>query len=103
MSFAKTVSSVELNVMNSVKTFLDQMTAEGATRKSSTPNHGNKILAEAIAKGISTALVDPVLQTAFSIIIDTNAAAVVPIGATAFSTLSTAVRAKTIPNPNLIP
>jgi len=103
MPFAPTVSSVELNVMNVVKRFLDQMTREESTRKSSTPEYGNRILSEAITRGISTALIDPVVQAAFTIIIDTNASVVTPIGSTAFATLSAAVRTKGIPNPNLKP
>ena len=99
MPFAPTVSSVELNVMNVVKRFLDQMTREESTRKSSTPEYGNRILSEAI----TTALIDPVVQAAFTIIIDTNASVVTPIGSTAFATLSAAVRTKGIPNPNLKP
>ena len=103
MPFSPTVSSIELSVMNTVKPFLDQMASEGATKKSSTPEYGNKILAEAIARGISTALVDPVIQTALSIIVDTNAAVVTPISSTSFSVLSAAIRTKSIPNPNLKP
>ena len=103
MTFAKTISSIEFNVINAVKPFLDQMAKEGASKKSSTPEYGNKILAEAIAKGISTALVDPALQAAFSIIVDSNLNVIVPVGALAFNQIVTSVKTNAIPNPNLKP
>lgn len=102
-AFAQTVSTIELNVMTNVKTFLDAASTEAAAAKELNPEFGNKVIAEAIAKGISTALLDPIMIAAFQLIIDTNLAVVVPTGTLAYNLLSTALNAKSIPNPNLIP
>jgi len=102
-AFAKTVSTIELNVMTSVKTFLDAASDEAKEAKELNPEFGNKVIAEAIAIGISKALLDPVMNAAFQLIIDTNLAVAIPTGSLAYNVLSIALNAKTIPNPNLIP
>jgi len=95
-----TVSSLEALIMPKVKTFLEGRTAQLRKQKESTPEEGTDMLAEAIALGIAEAFKHPGFDAEAGAIIDTNAAAVTPIGTLGRSALTTAVNAPA-PNPNL--
>ena len=101
MSIRPTVSAIEASIMPPIKQFLEERSADLSKKKSSSPEEGTDMLAEAIAIGVAKALSDTTIKTAFGLIVDTNAAAVVPVGALAHEQISIAATAPSVPNPNL--
>lgn len=104
-----TMSALEASIVPKIEGFLNDAANELKSKKISTPEEGNRILAEAIGYGIAQAFGDSSIQTAFKTgILDTLiAGAVPPVINTAGVPASTMITAVTIPravpNPKYVP
>jgi len=96
-----TVSPLEAIIIPVIKARLESGTGEEILKTESTPEDGSKILIDAISAGINEAFKSPIMQGMMAAILDTNSAAVIPIGKTAYSTIMTPATTPTVPNPLL--
>ncbi len=95
------ISPLEASIVNQVKSYLQSRSVEMQSKKSSTPEDGVNMLTDAIILGINEAFKSPAMQGVFTAIVDTNAAAIIPIGTTAYSAVMIPATAPTVPSPLL--
>ena len=103
MPVRSTVSALEAAIIPPVRSYLKSRSDELSSKDSSTPEEGIDMLTDAIAIAVREAFANPALQGTFAAILDTNAAAVIPIGQTAYSAVMIPATAPTVPNPLSIP
>lgn len=101
MPLRTVVSPLEALIIPAIKNYLLSSVSEEASKKSSTPEDGVKTLTDAIALGINEAFKSTYLSGMMGLVVDTNAAAVIPIGQTAHTAIMIPATEPTVLSPLL--